>query len=239
MSERTKDVERIVREVLAELGQASGETVCPVPTATSLRSAPVTPDPRSPNSEADNDQLVVNRRVVTLSEVEGRLDGVRRLVVPPRAVITPAARDELLQRNIHLVYAEAKPPASLRLVMLTVGRQFDPASLVDALRQEGVNVEPHTTDCVIAAIDHLDGELAKPDTLAVLLTRHTAAGLCLANRHRGVRAVARLDAVSEVGANLLVLDPGTRAVFQLKQTIGEFCRGGRRPCPEVLKERLA
>ena len=246
MMERSNDVERIVREVLAELGQAPGETARAAPTGASPRSTPATPEPRtpipdsrSPIPEACNGQLVVTAQVVTLSEVEGRLDGVRQLVVPPRAVITPAARDELLQRNIHLVYAEAKSPASVRLVMLTVGRRFDPAPLVDALKQAAVNVESHTTGCVIAATDQLAAELVKPDTLGLLLTRHAAAALCLANRCGGVRAVGQLDAVGEVGANLLVLDPSRLGVFQLKRTVGEFCRGGKRQCPEVLKERLA
>jgi ribose 5-phosphate isomerase RpiB len=86
--------------------------------------------------------------------------------------------------------------------------------------------------------------LVKPDTLGAILTRHTAAALCLANRHPGVRAVLATDipaaaaAVAAVGANLLVLDPTAGTFFQMKQILSDFCRGGVRDCPEVLKKRL-
>jgi hypothetical protein len=77
-----------------------------------------------------------------------------------------------------------------------------------------------------------------------VLTRHTAAALCLANRHPGVRAVRATDIPSTaataaaVGANLLVANPAECTFFQLKQMLSEFCRGGVRECPEVFKERL-
>ena len=54
MAERSLDIDRVVREVLAELGHAPGGTA---------------------------GELVLNCRVVTLSEVDGRLEAVRRLVV--------------------------------------------------------------------------------------------------------------------------------------------------------------
>lgn len=216
------DVDRVVREVLAELD----------------------PAPRAGDAEGE---LAIRARVVTLSEIEGRLERVRRLVVPPRAVVTPAVRDELIRRNVTLSYASpasARAAAPVRLVVVAAGRRPDPAPLVGALSREGIEVERHTSDCLIAATDHLAGEIAKPDTLGLLLTRRTAAGLCLANRLRGVRAVSGTDsatasaATASVGANLLVIDPAASSLFQLKQIVTEFCRAGTRPCPEVFKERL-
>jgi len=192
-------------------------------------------------------ELVLHCRVVTMSEVEGRLGAVRRLVVPPQAVVTPAVRDELHRRNVSLAYAAAKPQAvgGLRLVVVTVGNGLDLAPLVAALGNDAVAVEATASDCLIAATDRLAAEVGKPHTLGLLLTRHTAAALCLANRHRGVRAVEGIDAPSvaaaagAVGANLLVVNPAGMAVARLRQTIIEYCRGGPRACPEVFRERLA
>lgn len=48
-------------------------------------------------------ELCVSERVVTLRTIEGRLAGARRLVVVPRAIVTPAVKDELRARNIELV----------------------------------------------------------------------------------------------------------------------------------------
>ena len=59
------------------------------------------------SSSPASGELVVEAPVVTLRSVEGRLAGVKRLVVGPRAVITPAVKDELKQRQIELV-REAK-----------------------------------------------------------------------------------------------------------------------------------
>jgi hypothetical protein len=46
--------------------------------------------------------MTVTDRVVALSAIEGRLDGVRRVVVDRRAVVTPAARDALKEKGVEL-----------------------------------------------------------------------------------------------------------------------------------------
>jgi hypothetical protein len=53
-------------------------------------------------------ELVIADRVVTLRLIEGRLTDVKRLVVVPRAVITPAVKDELKRRQIETVHAADK-----------------------------------------------------------------------------------------------------------------------------------
>ena len=83
MTYSEEQVEWIVREVIRRLE--------------SLR---VAGDERSSSPVSE---LRVVDRVVTLRSLEGRLAGVNRLVVPARAVITPAVKDELKQRQIELV----------------------------------------------------------------------------------------------------------------------------------------
>jgi len=219
------DIDRVVREVLAELDAA----------------------PSNDDHEPVISDLVISCRVVTLAEVEGRLGGIRRLVVPLRAVVTPAVRDELQRKNVTLAYESpvaSKTAEPLRLVVVTAGKSFDPTALLGALSREAVEVQPHMSDCLIAASDQLAGEVKRPDTLGLLLTRHPAAALCLANRHPGVRAISGPDtatvskAAGAVGANLLVIDPTAQSGAQLKRITTEFCRGGTRPCPEVFQQRL-
>ncbi|MCI0362127.1 MAG: hypothetical protein L0211_26900 [Planctomycetaceae bacterium] len=76
------DVERIVLEVIRRLG---------------LLGSP------QPVAFTGGNELTVTDRVVTMRSVEGKLAGVVRLVVPHRAVVTPAVRDELNDRQIELV----------------------------------------------------------------------------------------------------------------------------------------
>jgi hypothetical protein len=48
-------------------------------------------------------QLTLPDKLITLGIIEGKLTGISRVLVPPRALVTPAARDELNQRKIELV----------------------------------------------------------------------------------------------------------------------------------------
>jgi hypothetical protein len=79
MTYTEQDVERIVLEVIRRLGLVGGPSA----------SAPT--------------ELALSERVVTMREIEGKLAGVNRLVVLGRAVVTPAVRDVLRDRNIELV----------------------------------------------------------------------------------------------------------------------------------------
>jgi len=82
MTYTEQDVERIVVEVIRRLGLLS-----------------------SPGSAAaaSGIELTLVERVVTMRSLEGKLKGVARLVVPARAVVTPAVRDELNDRQIELI----------------------------------------------------------------------------------------------------------------------------------------
>jgi hypothetical protein len=191
--------------------------------------------------------LALSARLVTLEEIDGRLAGIRRVVVSPQAVITPAVRDALRQRNIalsRLPTAPDAPAATLRLFIVAARTKFDPKLLGGALHNESIEIHTHSTNCLLDATDRLAGELAQPNTLGLLLTPHTAAALCLANRQSGVRAVLGSNSNSvvrdlgSVGANLLIVDPQSNGMFKLSQMAGEYCRGGIRPCPEVFQKRL-
>jgi len=193
-------------------------------------------------------ELSFEGRVLALDALSGRLTGLRRVLIRPGTIVTPAVRDELQRRGIALEYVAATPalPAdALRLVVVNALRGFQAGQLAPVLRSHGVLVEIVEHQCLIAATDQLAAELRKTNTLGLLLTRHVAAALCLANRHAGVRAVTAGDlptmtaAVESVGANLLVLDAEALTGFQLKQMTTEFAGGKVRPCPEALRPRLA
>jgi hypothetical protein len=237
MAEPSIDVDKLVREVLASLGAAPEPSS---PDVEEQESAPAGP------SES-NGELVVLSQVVTMSELEGRLGGVRGLIVPPGAIVTPSVRDELHRKNIRLVFDQPVPVAtagSVHLVVAVLGSRYDPAPLVRALQGEGITVQTHQTDCLVAATDLLAGEVVKENTLGLVVSTYPAAALCLANRHQGVRAVLGSDAATviteaaSVGANVLVVNARTTGHFQMRQIVSRFCREGPRECPEALRQRL-
>jgi len=232
-----EEIERIVREVVAQLAASSGTVAAPAATAADAPPAAL---------PAAHGEVFVDARVITLESIAGRLQGAKQLVVSPRALVTPAVRDELRRRGVALVRGSdaSSERQGVPRVLLVVGRtRHDPQAVVQMLVEEGIDVQTESSDCMIASTDKLAAAVAQGQ-LGLLWTRHTAAGLCLANRHAGVRAVlaagvpATAAAVAAVGANVLVVDPTVGTAYEKKQILRDFCRGGIRPCPEALKERL-
>ncbi len=242
MSELVETIERVVREVLAQMGH---EVTC-APGAPPAHSADAADASNAP-PPFPADSLLLNRRVVTLADLPERLGPVRRLVVPYGAVLTPAVRDLLQQQQIAVVFGQPDVPAaqSVRTVLAVAATQYDARPLESALRREGYEVELRHSDCLIQAIDQVAEAVGTGTTMAIVATEHPAAALCLANRHSGVRAIlgVRPDRVAaeaqSVGANVLVVDPTTNGFFVLKQMAMQFLRGGLKPCPKVFQKRLA
>lgn len=262
-------IDEIVREVLARLSRpgvppdqetpdVADESSRPAVSA-DHETAPVASEQNGskpaatsgrPGQPTYSGELAISSRVVALAEVEDRLAGIRRLVVPPGAVVTPSVRDELRRRNIALVRGRpetAAPEGALRVVLLVLGSRFEPAPLQNALAAEGLAIEEvqvERMNCLIAATDKAAQELGTPNTVALLVSVHPAAAVCLANRHATVRAVLGLDPgrlagdAAAVGANLLVLDPRSTGPFPLNRMAVEFCRLGPLDCPAELRERL-
>jgi hypothetical protein len=76
-----QEVEWIVVEVLRRLGLAA----------------------RSQGPVATTPELTLTDKVIAMRTIDGRLNGVKRLQVPAKAVVTPAVRDELIRLSIELV----------------------------------------------------------------------------------------------------------------------------------------
>jgi hypothetical protein len=226
----TEDIERIVREVLAQLGAAPATVIAPAPAA--------------PAAARDGEVFVASR-VVTLESVAGRLQGAKQLLVPPGALVTPAVHDELRRKGVALVRGSSAAARQAPVRVLLVGSTgHDMTAEVRMLAQEGIEVQTETADCTIVATDKLAAAVAAGQALGLLWTQHTAVAACLANRRAGVRAVlatgvkATAAALSAVGANVLIVDPSLGTAYEKNQILRNFCLGGIRQCPKALKERL-
>jgi hypothetical protein len=232
------DIERVVREVLAELGVAPKPETAP---------AAAKPGPQQAASTPADGQLMLCGRTISLADLPERLEGVRRVVVATGAVVTPSVRDELTRRAISLVRADPQSTAVERppVLMVSMDSPLDPVLIAQAFQTEGYAVESRHGDCLIRASEELAKGVAGGRALGVLLTRHAAAAMCLANRQAGVRAIRGTtpEAVSTdagaVGANVLIVDTSAVGFFPARQMIGRFLRGGVRECPEVFRKQLS
>ena len=185
-------------------------------------------------------------RVITLDHLEGKLEGVKQVAVPRRAVITPAARDELNRRGIAIGYAIAVQQSKPRptVVWGQAETNYEAARLLDALARERISIESLAQSGLTQVIDELSDEINKGGKPAILLTAKAAVAVCLANRRRGVRAVmaqsvaTTMQAVRAVGGNLLVVDPVGRSGFELKRLAGQFIAGAPYVCPAEYRGQL-
>jgi hypothetical protein len=82
MSFSETEIERIVQEVVRRLAAMTAQSLTPA---------------------ATNGTLSLSTQLVTVSELNGKLQGIRRLEVPLRTVVTPAARDYLRERGVELI----------------------------------------------------------------------------------------------------------------------------------------
>jgi hypothetical protein len=185
-------------------------------------------------------ELIIESRLVTLAELAGKLAGIQQLVVPAKAVITPAARDLLRQKQIDIGYslpARTVAKSRLPLALGVAETNYDASSLVQSIAGQGVPVERLAKTGLAQVIGELCAEASLGGKLGLMLTSETAAALCLANRRAGVRAVAAtnvkatLQAVRSVGANVLVIDPAGRGAIELQRIVSQFVAGAPYACP--------
>ncbi len=93
------DLEAIVREVLRRLQQLSDAGTAGAGDGAGTENQALA-KPASQEPAVDPAQLQLADRTITMGLVAGRLGGVKEVLVPAGAVVTPSVRDELRKRQI-------------------------------------------------------------------------------------------------------------------------------------------
>jgi len=215
------DIDRLVREVLSQVAQP--ETAKPAAGTVSF-----------------------GDRVISVELLRDRLTDARTIQVRPGAIITPAARDYLRERNIEVTSQADQPSAagSPNMIFAAAAERFDLAALIPLLAGAAAEAEIVPTGAFMAVVKQTMERITSGDRRGVLFTEQTAAAVCVANRNRSVRAVQAggceevREAAAAVGANLLVIDPRGRSQFEMARMIKEFHAAGPADCPEPLREAL-
>ena len=206
------------------------------------------------NQDPPREMLTIGAHVVTLVELDGRLQGVKEVAIGPRAIVTPAVRDELRRYKIQIKRMAAGQMATGQTQ--EHGKHFNQClnqpSLVVAvcqsgnarqewlerLGQQGMDRRPLADPCLVSLIEQIAPLVVDEKRLGMVVTDKTAPALCLANRQPGIRAIlARSEKTIQhdarsVGANLLVLSPSGRSSYQLERLALAFQREGQSGCPE-------
>lgn len=244
MADTQIDIEAIVRQVVKQLLRDAPDDAGGQPR--SDESAEPVRDMQAARTEAG--VLEIADRVVTWAGLKDRLTGVRRLIVPAGAVLTPSVRDELRKRNIACQVASrfdqsAGAPGPKLLIATSCG-EHGAQTAVQAIEAEAVGAARIGSGSLADMIQQLRQRIQRDQAPGVLLTTTPAAAVCLANRFGRLRAVWGTEpAVVEescrsVGANLLVLDPRHNPANQLRSMVRQFLRGSHQ-CPVPWQTVLA
>jgi hypothetical protein len=232
MAKSEDQIERIVGEVLVRLGAAAAVRV------DRPRSQP------SPASGSVSD-LTLDDKVVSAATLKDRLNGVQRLIVSARAVVTPSARDLLKENNVSLVRTlKSAAAAGVQLVLAGLDSRFDTASLILMLDHRGIAVQPVASAEAGGAFETISRAIREAGKLGVVLTNRVATAVCVANRHRGVRAATASNRgeiesiIREIGVNLLVIDTARRGTLEIERMVATFVASPQRDCPVALKSML-
>jgi ribose 5-phosphate isomerase RpiB len=203
------DIDQIVREVLKRLRALStGVSEPGAPPAKSQESAAVT---------SVSSTLTFSGRLVTLAALEGRLIGLKQLVVGPKTIVTPAVKDELKKRGITIVQHESALPQTLQvrlLVSAAGGAQSKPGLRADLNNATpGIEwLECQATNSLSGTVLELSKNIDQRKLLGLLLSDQPFTAAMLANRNQNIRAAAVDDvrsvdeALCQIGCNLLAVD---------------------------------
>lgn len=178
--------------------------------------------------------LAIDDRVVTLNSVDGRLDGLRRLIVQRRAIVTPALRDELNKRGIELDRGGESGSMRRETTVSIVRCHQTKAPVVPG-------VEDVTATSLEALVRLVSERVADPTRRVIVLMGQTALALCALNRNKTVRAAPAnsIDAVRAasrtIAANVLVVDPAHLGRVQIMGLVRALEGEEVRAIPEGLK----
>ncbi len=235
MTSEQLDIERIVREVIRRLA----ETPDLARDATSTAKSPMRKPPVS-SSAQKNSCLQLSERVVTTALLDRKLDGVKQVVVPVRAIVTPAVRDMLRKRRIAIVEGtetEKDVACETKWFLAVVDPASDFGSATAAVAAELGDAQRWDGDCVVKAIQKVTDAVVDEGCTGIVLTSQPSVALCRGNRHSAIRAAWGVDvaavkeAVRSIGANVLVVNPSIHSVFELRGILREFVSGNH-ACPE-------
>ena len=189
-------------------------------------------------------QVEIAQRVVSVEQLDGRLDNVTQMVVRADAIITPAAYDLLNIKGIQVSrggLSRGSTAGGACLALAVIDTDYDTTNLMQTLEKAKIAARLLATTDLVAAIDAMTGRTTPSEPRGIILTSKTAVAICLANRRSCMRAALAASAsdaaraIESIGANLLVVDPAGCSLHELLRIVKRFVSGERGSVPVVLR----
>ncbi len=199
----------------------------------------------------------LDKRLISVADLTGHLSDRTTIGLRRGTVITPSAKDWLRQRQIEIEWdagigasAAGNSPNSRsggikRILLVNALTRWDAQPLGAEWVKTGLELEAKSFGCLLETTDFLKSKLeADAQTVAVVVTPHTAAALCLFNRQSSLRAMESDLAVTTeqkagaIGANVLVLNGPKLGVFVARQITRHFVGKAPWEIPAALRGTL-
>jgi hypothetical protein len=183
-------------------------------------------------------------RVVTAQALERKLNGHRRIQLPPRAIVTPLAVEHLrdngiqvdreeqqaqLGRITHWGYTQDREHPLIASAVQSLSRDGMALQDLPPLKNNEVGNWAREVAACVAAGQCCGG---------VVFCTDPGLFCCVTNKVPGLRAVAvgtvlqAVQATVSVGANLLAVEMPGRTFFEIRQILRLLCSGTAPCCPE-------
>jgi len=172
---------------------------------------------------------IIREKVITAELLAARVQGVRRVQVQPRAVLTPSARDYLRQHALECLREAGA--AGARLSWQIVVSQSPPHlnTALETLRKEGFAFTRQLAGTPVEVVREITTAVCRAEVAgAVVVTGQPDMVACLANRQPRLRAGVAGDVASvtrlqnDLGANVLALNPAGRSFSDLRNILRAY-----------------
>ena len=271
MSIATLDIDAIVRQIMTDLGVTGASSPIASPnvlgSASASKASAAKTELSKQSGANDKSKLQLLDSLVTLASLEGRLDGVREIVITPKAVVTPSVRDLLYKKDIKIAQGQLPETVSRADTTqqnvspnISATRSNDgdatvwlglhdlkrePETLLQYLQGNGTFVKA-SFGCIIAMVEAAAKQLTESQIKhAIIVTNFPAAAAVLANRHATVRAVIgsspeqTLQDAAQVAANMLVLSVDRLGSYRMREIARAFLTGQRQSPVDALIRAFA
>lgn len=239
-----KTYEKRVSAPISASTPVSASAPVPVQISTPIQSSIPEKKVESPAKTLKSDEILLDKQVITLRDVENLPRCVRRVIVPQSAILTPSVRDELSEHEIRLARysAEAIQAFSTAISETTGNAQtqinrsrlgaLEVYSLFTLYHPEALF--SHWTRCGLrpnlrsgfVCFDGIRTSMVKNETLNVLFTSRVDEALCRLHRDERIRAIhsvhpEKLSAQWKdfPSANTLVVNPTEIGIYLAGQVI--------------------
>jgi hypothetical protein len=182
------------------------------------------------------DEVTILERVITAEVLLRDLRGARRVVIAPKALLTPTAQDVIRSRRLEIVRQSAAPRVASatprRRWLILVGQSLPGVTAaVGAWRNAGGVLETTLVGTAAEAAARAISAICRGEADEVLvISTQPESVACLANRNEAVRGVVLVDAVAvsrlrdSLRPNVWVVDATPRGGFDLASLLTHMDR---------------